>query len=84
MAMPWFEKVICFGELDVRESQRASLRNLLQMEMFELHYDDLDSAIARLEAMVDQKADQHADKRAERKAEAPAGSRAATLGQTHA
>jgi hypothetical protein len=72
MATPWFEKVICFGEPDVRESQRASLRNLLQMEMFELHYDDLEPAVGMLETMVDQKV------------ETSAGSRTSTLEQTHA
>jgi hypothetical protein len=55
-ALPWFEKIISFGEEDVRESQRASIRNLLRAESLELHYDDLDSAVATLEAMVDQKA----------------------------
>jgi hypothetical protein len=40
----------------VREAQKATLRNLLRSETFELHYDDLDSAVATLEAMVDQQA----------------------------
>jgi hypothetical protein len=51
-ALPWFEDVICYREESVREAQRASLRNLLNAEILELHYDDLDSAVAVLEAMV--------------------------------
>jgi hypothetical protein len=55
-ALRWFEQVIFFGDKALREAQRATLRNLLRTETFELHYDDLDSAVATLEAMVDQQA----------------------------
>jgi hypothetical protein len=55
-ALPWFEQVICYGDEPVRKAQRASLRNLLQAEMFELHYNDLDSAVDILEAMVGREA----------------------------
>jgi hypothetical protein len=46
------EDVICYGETPTREAQRASLRNLLLAEAFELTYSDLDSAASRLEQMV--------------------------------
>jgi hypothetical protein len=52
IALPWFEKVIWHGETAVREVQRAAFRSLLEREIFELHYDDLDSAVAFLEEMV--------------------------------
>jgi hypothetical protein len=55
-ALRWFEQVIFFGDKALREAQKATLRNLLRTEMFELHYDDLDSAVATLEAMVDRRA----------------------------
>jgi hypothetical protein len=51
-ALQWFEQVVCFGEEAVREAQKASLRNLISAEVFELRYEDLDSAVARLDALV--------------------------------
>lgn len=51
-ALRWFEQFIFFGDKALREAQKASLRNLLRTEMFELHYDDLESAVAKLESMV--------------------------------
>jgi hypothetical protein len=51
-ALRWYEQFIFFGDKALRESQKATLRNLLRTEMLELHYDDLDSAVAKLEAMV--------------------------------
>lgn len=51
-ALAWFEQVICYGEADLREAQRASLRSLLTAGIFELQYSDLDSAVARLETLV--------------------------------
>ncbi len=51
-ALQWFEQVICYGEEAVRESQRESLLNLLTAEVFELHYQGLDSAVATLGEMV--------------------------------
>ena len=71
-ALPWFEQVVSYGEEVVREAQRASLHNLLRTEMFELHYDDLDSAVAMLEEMVGQ----HAS--------SPARSRTTPRERTHA
>jgi hypothetical protein len=53
-AWPWFEKVICYGEPEVREAQRVSLRKLLTHQLFELHYDSLESAASALESMVGQ------------------------------
>jgi hypothetical protein len=51
-ALQWFEQVVCYGEKAVREAQKASLHNLLTAQVFELHYEDLDTAVARLKAMV--------------------------------
>jgi hypothetical protein len=51
-ALRWLEQVVCFGEQAVREAQKASLLKLISAEVFELRYNDLDSAAARLEAMV--------------------------------
>jgi len=51
-ALPWFERVICFGERDVREAQAASLQRLLAVPIYELRYRDLDWAVNRLEALV--------------------------------
>jgi hypothetical protein len=51
-ALRWFEQVVCYGEKAVRDAQKASLLNLLSAQIFELHYEDLDSAVARLRAMV--------------------------------
>jgi hypothetical protein len=51
-AMRWFEQAICYASPAIRAAQRESLRNLLGAEVFELRYSDFDSAIARLESMV--------------------------------
>ncbi len=51
-AFQWFEQVICWGEREVGDAHRASLRNLLTAEVFELRYGGLDSAVKRLETMV--------------------------------
>jgi hypothetical protein len=51
-ALEWFEKVIFCGEKETVDAHKASLRRLLGAEIFELRYSDLDSAVARLEAMV--------------------------------
>jgi hypothetical protein len=50
--LPWFEQVVCFGEDEVRDAQKAALRNLLTAELFELRYSDLDWAVSRLESMI--------------------------------
>jgi hypothetical protein len=51
-ARKWLEYVICYGEEEVREAQRASVGQLLAAEVLELHYSDLEWAVDRLEAMV--------------------------------
>jgi hypothetical protein len=51
-ALEWFEQVIFCGEKETVDAHKASLRRLLGAEIFELRYGDLDSAVARLEAMV--------------------------------
>jgi hypothetical protein len=51
-ALPWFERVICFGEEETRQAQRASLRKLLEKPVMELRYRDLDWAVDRLETLV--------------------------------
>ncbi|HEY7097722.1 MAG TPA: aldolase [Terriglobales bacterium] len=49
---PWFEKVICYGEQETRNSQRVSLGNLLTANIVELTYSDLDTAVSSLESLV--------------------------------
>ncbi len=56
IALPWFEKVIWHTEEAVREYQRAALRKLLDREILELRYDDLDSAVAALDELVETRA----------------------------
>lgn len=51
-AQKWFEQVICYGSEEIRNAHKASLRNLLTAETLELQYDDLDSAVELLEAMI--------------------------------
>jgi HPr serine kinase-like protein len=51
-ALEWFEQVVCYGEKEVRDDRKASLRNLLTAEIFELRYSDLDAAVKRLETLV--------------------------------
>ena len=50
--LPWFEQVLTYGEPEVRDAQKASLRNLLTANLVELSYSDLDSAVSCLESMV--------------------------------
>jgi len=52
-ASAWFESVICFGEKEVRQSQVASLRNLMTKPVLELRYRDLDWAVSQLNALVE-------------------------------
>ena len=52
IALPWFENVICYGEKNVREAQAASLRRLLGVPIYEMHYRDLGWAVNRLEELV--------------------------------
>jgi hypothetical protein len=51
-ALEWFEQVVCYGEKEVRDAKKASLRNLLTAEVFELRYSDLDAAVKRLETLL--------------------------------
>jgi hypothetical protein len=51
-ALQWLEKTVYYGDEAVRAAQRASLRNVMTAKIFELQYDDLDSAVAKLKAMV--------------------------------
>lgn len=51
-ALRWLESVLCFGERDVREAQAASLRRLLDAEVLEFRYSDLESAVAELKSLV--------------------------------
>lgn len=51
-ALQWFERIVCYGEQAIREAQKTALLNLLTAEIFELHYDDLDSAVDALKTMV--------------------------------
>lgn len=58
-ARNWLEQVVCYGEEEVRESQRAALQNLMTAEILQLHYSDLDWAVDRLETMVKQYEERH-------------------------
>lgn len=51
-ALTWFEQFSCYGAKDVRDSQRNSYRRLTKANIWQLHYRDLDSAVARLERLV--------------------------------
>jgi hypothetical protein len=51
-ASAYLEQVICYGEPHTRDQQKSSLRDLLGVEVLELTYSDLDSAVTCLEALV--------------------------------
>jgi len=51
-AMQWFEEVITWGDADLRDAHRLSLRKLLSSEVFELRYSGLTAAVDRLETLV--------------------------------
>jgi hypothetical protein len=51
-ALQCLEQVICYGEEHLRDAQKSSLRDLLQAEVLELRYSDLDSAVGCLEASL--------------------------------
>jgi hypothetical protein len=51
-AATYLEQVICYGEQHLREVQRSSLGDLLKLDVVELQYSDLDSAVNCLEALV--------------------------------
>lgn len=53
-AQKWFEQVICYGSEEIRNAQKASLRNLLTAEILELQYSDLGSAVELLETRIRQ------------------------------
>ncbi len=52
IASQYFEQYIAFGEEKIRRAQSASIQNLLTARVFEMRYQDLDWAVARLEALV--------------------------------
>jgi len=52
VALEWFEQVICCGEPEVVAAQKASLRELLSADIFELRYGDLAMAVGCLEELV--------------------------------
>jgi hypothetical protein len=49
-ALEWFVELLSLPH--VRAEQEASLKNLLSADVFEMQYEDLDSAVARLEQLV--------------------------------
>jgi hypothetical protein len=51
-ALASLEQVICYGEQQLRDAQKSSLRDLLRAEVLELRYSDLDSAVSCLEALA--------------------------------
>jgi hypothetical protein len=52
IALQWFEQFLCYGEKEVVDAQKASLRDLLTAKIFEMRYTDLDSAVRLLEGLV--------------------------------
>lgn len=52
VALRWLEQVIFPGQKETVEAHKASLRQLLEAEVFELRYAQLDSAIQLLVALV--------------------------------
>jgi hypothetical protein len=48
------EQVICYGEPQIRDAQKAALRGLLRGRVLELQYSDLDSAVDCLERLLRQ------------------------------
>jgi HPr Serine kinase C-terminal domain len=51
-ALGYMEQVVCYGDRNLREAQRASLVDLLSAEVLELHYSDLNAAVRCLEARI--------------------------------
>jgi hypothetical protein len=51
-ALEWLEQTICYGETEVRNAQKVSLRDLLIADVVEFRYDDLDLAVKALDAFV--------------------------------
>ncbi|MGA8100620.1 MAG: hypothetical protein WB869_00615 [Candidatus Acidiferrales bacterium] len=51
-AAAWFERTFCYGEAEIRNEQKASLRELLMAEVVEFRYDDLSLAVPALDALV--------------------------------
>src|SRR5271170_2407739 len=52
VTLRWLEQVIFPGQKETVEAHKASLRQLLEAEVFELRYAHLDSAIEQLETLV--------------------------------
>jgi hypothetical protein len=52
IALQYFERSICLGEKELRQSQSASVQNLLTARVLEMRYSELDWAVTRLEALV--------------------------------
>jgi hypothetical protein len=53
-ALRQMETVICYGRESTREKQRESLRRLLALDVLELYYGELDSAVDCLESLLRQ------------------------------
>jgi hypothetical protein len=51
-ALQFFERVVRYGDEQIRAAQYAALHDLLTAEVFELQYGDLESAVERLETLV--------------------------------
>jgi hypothetical protein len=51
--LQWCERYVTFGPAAVCEAQMRCYRRLLSAAIWEMHYADLDDAIARLERLVD-------------------------------
>jgi HPr Serine kinase C-terminal domain len=52
IAQQYFEQYICFGGYEVHQAQSASIHDLLNAKIFEMHYRDLNWAVERLARLV--------------------------------
>ena len=51
-ALRWLEQVVCFGEQNVRDEHKATLRELVMADTVEMRYSQLNSALHLLERLV--------------------------------
>jgi hypothetical protein len=51
-ALPWLNRVVCYGENHLRAEHKAVLRKLAAAEIFEMRYTKMDTALRLLEDLV--------------------------------
>lgn len=54
-AIAYLSQVLCYGDKQIREEQKKSLRNLLSADVLEFQYSDLNSAVEFLRRLVESK-----------------------------